>query len=325
MRSFDVMGRLVSIKSTGTNNVKYQDLSYEWDTMNNLISRKDNLQNLEEKFSYDNLNRIAKSIVGSDTTTLSYYANGNIKTYSKMGTYKYGYSSHPHRVTEISGGSGGTRKYTYDSVGNVLTAEVGSKKSTISYTPFNKPSELKDAITGKEYRWWYGNGLQIMRREYGSGDYTYYGDMWENEVASGVDLFRDFLGSNVVILTDAHHHTTSYRAILRDHLGSVDKVVDLTGKKVLDQRSYSLTGKPRNPTTWSTSYTPPLSTNVTTAGISSYFSLLSFSLSLFFFFFLSFFFNPCIRVHQPSRYGAGELCPHGWAFVRLRYYEILFC
>ena len=284
VRSFDVMGRIVSIKSTGTNGVKFQDLSYEWDYLNNLVYRKDNLQNLEENFSYDNLNRITKSVVtGGDTTTLTYYANGNIKTNSKMGTYTYGSSSAPHRVTQISGGPGGTRKYSYDAAGNVLSASASGKTTHVQYTSFNKPSVLNDGPTGKNYKWWYGSGLQIIRREYDSGDYTQYGDMWENEYKSGMNLYRDYLGSNVVVLTDAEHHdNTYYRAILRDHLGSVDKIVDLTGKSVIDQRSYSLSGKPRDPKTWSTSYTPPVSTNVTTAGF-------PFSLNYLFLFFILFF------------------------------------
>jgi RHS repeat-associated protein len=214
------------------------------------------------------LNRISTSTVGNDKTTLTYEINGNIKTNSKMGTYTYGTSSAPHRVTEVSGGAGGTRKYTYDKNGTVLTATKGSKKTTISYTSFNKPLVLNDADSGKKYTWTYGSGLQIIEKVVGS-DTIYYGEMWENEVQSHMNLYREYLGVNFAVLTDVNSGIVSYKAILRDHLGSVDVVVDLGTRGIVDQRSYSLTGKPRNPQTWSATYTPVASSNVTQAGFTN--------------------------------------------------------
>ena len=76
-----------------------QEFGYTWDVLGNLTTRTDTTgatgadgtRNLTETFTYDNLNRLTSSRVGTGTTqTVTYDALGNIKTKTGVGSYLYG-------------------------------------------------------------------------------------------------------------------------------------------------------------------------------------------------------------------------------------------
>lgn len=56
-----------------------QDLSYDYDDFGNLAARTDNIRNLEERFTYDNLNRLdSVRLNGVPTGRMAYDALGRM-------------------------------------------------------------------------------------------------------------------------------------------------------------------------------------------------------------------------------------------------------
>ena len=78
---------------------------------------------------------------------------------------------------------------------------------------------------------------------------TYYVPFAEMDVDSlGRKTSRSFIGSNLMITTS--NGKSTYLGIIRDHVGSVLKVVNLATKVVLQERSYTAFGEERDPVTW---------------------------------------------------------------------------
>jgi len=132
-RAYDPLtGHLQTIQTGPAGNLQgVQNLSYRFDSLGNLLERR--RDSLSETFTYDSLNRLVKSnISGGESLTMSYDELGNITSKSDVGNYIYGQGAGPHAVTQA-----GTVSYTYDAVGNRVTASNGQQ---IQYTSFNKPS-----------------------------------------------------------------------------------------------------------------------------------------------------------------------------------------
>ncbi len=134
-RAYDPLtGHLKSINTGRVDNPQsVQNLSYRFDPLGNLLERRQGT--LAETFTYDSLNRLVKANVsGGQTLTMSYDELGNITSKSDVGNYSYGNGAGPHAVTQA-----GTVSYTYDAVGNRVTASNGQQ---IQYSSFNKPSRI---------------------------------------------------------------------------------------------------------------------------------------------------------------------------------------
>jgi len=135
-RAYDPLtGHLQSIATGQTDNPQsVQNLSYRFDPLGNLLERRQGT--LAETFTYDSLNRLVKaSVNGGQTLTMSYDELGNITSKSDVGNYSYGNGAGSHAVTQA-----GTVSYTYDAVGNRVSAANGQQ---IEYTSFNKPWCIK--------------------------------------------------------------------------------------------------------------------------------------------------------------------------------------
>jgi len=89
---------------------KVQDLSYTYDGVNNLQTRVDNITALDERFEYDNLDRLTKHYQDNALkTSVSYDVIGNITSKSDVGNYSYGAgNAGPHAVTSITPSTGST-------------------------------------------------------------------------------------------------------------------------------------------------------------------------------------------------------------------------
>jgi len=122
VKEYDVLGMLRSIT---TGNV--QDLSYSFNyATGNLESRKDNLRDLEELFSYDNLGRLTQ-VSGPAALSMSYASNGNIQSKTLVGNYSYG--TKPHSVTSVTNPNG----------------LIPSTEQRVTYTTFNKTDSIIQA------------------------------------------------------------------------------------------------------------------------------------------------------------------------------------
>ena len=262
--TYDVMGRLKTIASTNHSGQYYQNLEYTWDAVNNLLSRVDKLQNLKETFEYDDLNRLVHSTITQDSQVtyevrIEYDAIGNVLNISDVGTMTYGeQNAGPHAITTLLDVSKTKHTYTYDDRGNQLS---GTGNRIITWTPFNKAKKVaEDSYSSIASFYHYGAEHQRIRRydentKSNSRTRTlWYGDMYEREkIASSSETFdRDYIGTNILHLIHTAGSTPSeyFKVILRDHLGSIDKIVDVKTQLAEVEKSYSYSGQERNPQTW---------------------------------------------------------------------------
>ena len=109
-RTFDAKtGRIGTIRSTVGMSSERQELGYTWDVLGNLTTRTDTTgatgadgtRDLTETFTYDTLNRLTSSRVGTGPKqTVTYDALGNITRKTGVGGYLYGLgSAGPHAAS----------------------------------------------------------------------------------------------------------------------------------------------------------------------------------------------------------------------------------
>ena len=253
-KSFDPRtGRIDGISTVfGTTSI--QDLAYDFDTLGNLKMRGDLRQGREETFLYDGLNRLTSTTLidtnpgGGTLTTTSYTydALGNLASKSDVGTYSYGGNgAGPHAVTAAGG-----KLYSYDANGN-MTAGAGR---TIAYASFNKPTLIREDVTGDEAGFVYGPDRARIKQHVVDGslthDVVYFGNLYERRIRFGSpDELVHYIraGETVAIHTiydDGLEATNKARYLHRDHLDSIDTITGETGA-VVERLSYDAHGKRR--------------------------------------------------------------------------------
>ncbi len=147
-------GLIRTIQSGVGDSAAVQDLGYVFDSLGNLTTREDFIQDVYESFAYDRLNRLTGATVhdaeddtGRAAKTYRYDAIGNIVNKSDLGAADYVYGSGnaagagdagPHAVVSAGGHS-----YAYDDNGNM----VSGAGRTLTWTSFNKPATVVDPTT----------------------------------------------------------------------------------------------------------------------------------------------------------------------------------
>ncbi len=123
--SEDTLGLKVIPPSTRIHTAKgeniLQDLSYEYDGFSNLASRTDNKRNLEERFTYDHLNRLTGIWLGNNRTGwMDYDAYGRMagKTIDNIVVFanaEYDATAKPHAIdyADVDAGSFSEQAVTY--------------------------------------------------------------------------------------------------------------------------------------------------------------------------------------------------------------------
>ncbi len=269
-KTFDpATGRLTAI--TTSNNV--QSLSYTYDSLSNLLSRKDNLKTLTESFTYDPAaNRLTTATVtGSPAKNYSYNVIGNILTKSDVGTYTYG-SSRPHAVT-----SAGGVNYTYDANGNVTSDSSGR---SIGFDGFNRPTQLTN--TGANGTLVYDAYDALVKQVLTQGSTTtttiYLGDLFEKVTTGSVTEYKNYIlaeGEQVAISYYRNDGTNNTYYLHKDHLGSTDVTTNALGN-VVDSLSYDPFGMRRNASNWKDQ--AGITCNTTDYGYTGHIQLDTFSL-----------------------------------------------
>ena len=180
-------GVLESIQSNITdgpnNGIQVQNLSYKFDGVGNVTERSGYLEGVTETFQYDELHRLKNYLHNAvSKVNLTYYANGNIKTKSDVGTYHYSTNGvRPHAVQRIEADASipdlthfdvnwewkadatakadpgynpqlystgvGNNEYVYDANGNI----VQSGNRHITWTSFDKPKTMVRELPSGEY------------------------------------------------------------------------------------------------------------------------------------------------------------------------------
>jgi hypothetical protein len=119
---YNLATHLVGITTHKDGGNTLRHLRYTYDLNDNLLSRRDLVQAVEEHFAYDKLDRITQStIVGDDgeyqrRQNWDYQSNGNIQFNDAygLGPFKY-HRNKPHAVIKA-----GNHTYSYDANGNAI-------------------------------------------------------------------------------------------------------------------------------------------------------------------------------------------------------------
>jgi RHS repeat-associated protein len=176
---------------------------------------------------------------------MGYDANGNVTSKSDVGSYAYGISGKPNRLTAVAGAS-----VSHDANGNVTSRGPGK---TVAYTSFNLPSDMVDGALRSQFA--YGPDRQRVWQHAVGSDGTattrYVGGLLEKFTPTGgTEEWRHYVptpSGTIVVRRWAGGSATRY--LLTDHLGSTDAVLDEQGDPVVAE-SFDAWGKRRSGATW---------------------------------------------------------------------------
>lgn len=272
MRGFDTStGQLKSI-TTGSGN-QVQDLSYTFDNLGNLESRRDGKQSLmgqvgvNETFAYDALNRLTDTAInGSAAKRYQYDSIGNITNSADLGNYTYGQgTAGPHAVTYVQGAT-----LTYDANGNMTSG----RGRTITHTAYNKPKAISKGSASGSYYYDPNRSLykQVAVSSTGTTATLYVGDLMEVVIKpGGVVEYRNKIHAGntlIAIYTSRSNSTQDTRYMHADHLGSVTAITAENGA-VKERFSYDPFGKRRS-VSWNDGFVANLMSNVTGQGFTGH-------------------------------------------------------
>ena len=199
----------------------------------NLSWRKDNIENIQENFTYDNLNRLEKVAVGSQELQMRYDNSGNIHYKYDIGRYSYnGYKvdkidSHTSIIPTIE------QNITYNGFGKVNSIEEGDASVHFTYAPDRqrvKAVEKKGSVT-------------VTR---------YYLASQEREVSGSITKDICYVHSpyGLVAVVEKNGATFTTMFVSTDHLGSIVGLLSYSGS-LIQKLSYDAWGNLRNPKNYS--------------------------------------------------------------------------
>ena len=248
-----LMHRLVSIVTTKN----LQNLTYGYDKFGNLASRKDNRTNMEERFEYDDMNRLTgitlKRPSGQDLHC--------VVTYDALGRM-----TSRQAVTAVNGTPQVTTVFSQPVFDNTkvhalssaqTTAELfPSEAQTVTYTGFDKVAKVKQERDSICYSYGYDRQRISMEEHVGNTMRTkqYWGfceRITEGEGKAAPSYWRTFVSGpyGVFAVVESRNGTDEIHYVLKDNLGSWTTITDEDG--TVEQRlSYDPWGNLRNPQTW---------------------------------------------------------------------------
>ena len=252
--SYDtVMHRLEHIATT--NNL--QNLTCSYDKFGNLAARKDNRTNMEETFTYDDMNRLTgitlKRPSGQDLhCAVTYDALGRM-TSKQAVTSVYGV---PQAVTVFTQPVFDATKTHAIVTAKSTAALLPSEAQTVAYIGFDKVAKVKQERDSICYA--YGYDRQRIRMEEHVGHTLRTKQYWgfceritEGEGKAAPSYWRTFIAGpfGVFAVVEDSHGVGDTHYILKDNLGSWTTITD--GNGVVEQwLSYDAWGNLRNPQTW---------------------------------------------------------------------------
>jgi len=219
-----------------------QSLSYAYDAVGNLSYRRDALRHLNETFGYDALDRLTcgeLATAGSSNcnanstaaTVVAYDSFGNITSKTGVGTYDYGNGAGPHAVTAIVGAA--PASYTYDANGNNQTGDG----RTLRYAVFDKPVSISKGSVTTQFAYDPERAF-YKRTDISAGQATttvYMGNVEKVSWPDGSVETRRYVAGALVTskyTAGAVQHSSTIQYLLKDHLGSIDQIVDQNGTVV---------------------------------------------------------------------------------------------
>lgn len=221
-----------------------QDFSFAYNDLGHLIQRKDNIRNLLEDFTYDDLNRLhIYAVVGGDSITVNNDVLGNITSKSDVGTYHYGENGEgPKTLTHIDPADpnicvpSSVTNYQLSSYNKITDLSRGADRQKIIY------DVDRQRIIQRIYK--YGK-LDMSRIHVGGLLET----MQTDTLSKDIHYIR--AGEGVVAVYETENTgADEYKYWHKDHLGSVSTITDELGV-VTENLSFDAWGKRRNHEDWS--------------------------------------------------------------------------
>jgi RHS repeat-associated protein len=227
-------------------------MQYDWDEIGNLNYRRDVNRNLTESFMYDDLSRLTTvSLNGNQIMSMAYDANGlgNISS-------KTAYGSNVLQNAVYGENGTGPHALTHATFNNA--AFPSADQLITEYTSYNKIKQLSETGSG-ELNVEYGHhhqrikqvvydGTGMTMKYYVGGDYEVINDYHDN----GEKKIHYLSGPEGIfaMYTINPDNTSNLWYLFRDHLGSVNKIVDATDNSTVQELSFDAWGNRRNPLTW---------------------------------------------------------------------------
>ena len=229
-----------------------QDFGYEYDIFGNLAVRKDNLRNLEERFTYDRLDRLESvSLNGGVPDEMRYDAYGRIIWKERDGTVVFEDARY-----ETYGPDGALKPHAISSArGNGSPAFMLHPDLSADYTMFDKVRLFQKGTTTVEFDYGYDHRRTRMSNAHDSLTIvkTYVGVCERiTDTSTNSDLTRTFLSGplGVFAVVEKQGDEESLYYIHKDHLGSWTTITGGEGNIVREQ-SYDAWGNSRFASTWS--------------------------------------------------------------------------
>lgn len=230
---YDAFG-LPTVRSVKNGTGTLQNFGYGFNAQTgNLTWRKDNNRNIQENFTYDNLNRLT-TFSGK---TITYDIKGNITNYTTVGLFEYNQSGKPYAVSDIT----------------PYGAEIAQRMQTITYNGMMRPVTIAENNYTASFIYNADGDRVKMLLKKGSADELiryYIGAQYEYDNGVTGTQERLYLGGDaysaaaVYVKEGTGAWTINY--ICRDYLGSITHVTDAVGN-LRQELSYDPWGRLRNP------------------------------------------------------------------------------
>ena len=242
------------LKSIVTSN-NLQNFNYDYDKFGNLASRKDNIKNLKETFTYDDMNRLTG-------ITLSRPSGQDLAcavTYDALGRM-----TSKQAVTAVNGVAQVSAVFSQPVFNAIKVHAVSSAQSmsdmfptgaqNITYTSFEKAGKIKLDMDSICYTYGYDQQRIGMEEYIGSSVRTkqYVGscEYITETGTSGTKTLTYLTGPyGVFAVVEKQNNAETLHYILKDNLGSWTTITN--GNGAVEQRlSFDAWGNQRNPNTW---------------------------------------------------------------------------
>ena len=217
-----------------------QHFGYVFDTQTgNLTSRSDQRRNMTETFEYDNLDRLLSCKALGITSNVEYYANGNIKSTSSLGTYEYSNNAKPYAVNGIEN----------------LNNAVSELAQNIQYASFKRPIQITENNNSLTYKYnsaYHRAKAVFIKNGSTTTTYSFSNGIYEKIISDGGTKERLYIGGspyNAPLLVEKVGSTVNQYYLHRDYLSSITAITNQSGTLEAEY-SYSAWGLLRNPATW---------------------------------------------------------------------------
>lgn len=238
----ETSGRLTGAQLVSGNLLRL-DEGYQYDPIGNVKMRSQqwNGHGFIEMFTYDELNRLTTSAIGSDTKTINYYSDGRIRSKTGVGSGDYVYpvlgapNVPAHAVSNIPG----IGDFHYDRNGNLWDGNG----RTVTWTSFDMPMKITKGSYWNLFV--YGPEYQRVRQDRGDGTQVIYAGAQEVEKAGAQVTVKTYWPNGVGVEIDRPGKPTELSWTHTDRLGSPVALTDEAGN-VREELAYDAWGKRRN-------------------------------------------------------------------------------